>query len=246
MLVSSAKPVNFVRQIPRFTTKTLDLVDVVAGGDGFSGQRNRGIDPTTGKLGETQPVGFENGKWKFLVGDRRYHRVEQLPLVDGVFIPDGSRGSVQTDSAGHTYDGFAATSNETAGYVWAGGVVPSPPGDDNLRSIPAKLGGIDYSSPGHGVLFMHANKGITFDLGAIRRANPGCKLVRFHAAVGNTETARNRLAFVRRLLGARRRSIAHRRRGSTVATGVLGGGSARGQRPVPDIGGHRRRRRHRF
>ena len=40
---------------------------------------------------------------------------------------------------------------------------------------------------GHGLLFLHANKGMTFDLDAIRRANPGCKLLRFRAIAGNTE-----------------------------------------------------------
>ena len=32
---------------------------------------------------------------------------------------------------------------------------------------------------------MHANKAVTFDLDAIRRANPDQKLVRFRAAAGN-------------------------------------------------------------
>ena len=50
------------------------------------------------------------------------------------------------------------------------------------------MGGIDYASPGHGLLLLHANKGITFDLEAIRRANPGCRLLRFRAIAGNTET----------------------------------------------------------
>lgn len=49
------------------------------------------------------------------------------------------------------------------------------------------MDGIDYSSPGHGQLALCANKGITFDLAAIRRANPGFKLVRFRAVTGNTE-----------------------------------------------------------
>ena len=50
MLGPSAKPANFVRQIPKRTVKIFDLVDVVAGGDGFSGRRNRGIDPTNGQV----------------------------------------------------------------------------------------------------------------------------------------------------------------------------------------------------
>jgi hypothetical protein len=46
------------------------------------------------------------------------------------------------------------------------------------------LGGVDYSSPGHGMIALHTNKGITFDLDAIRRANPGYKLLRFRAVAG--------------------------------------------------------------
>ena len=37
------------------------------------------------------------------------------------------------------------------------------------------------------MLDLHANKGITFDLEAIRRANPGWKIVRFRSVAGNTD-----------------------------------------------------------
>ena len=40
-----------------------------------------------------------------LNGDGRYHRVGNLPFVDGVFIPSGA-GPVQLDSAGHTFCRF--------------------------------------------------------------------------------------------------------------------------------------------
>ena len=49
----------------------------------------------------------------------------------------------------------------------------------------SELGGIDYASPGHGMIALHANKGITFDLDAIRRANPGWRLVQFRAVAGD-------------------------------------------------------------
>ena len=51
--ISTARPPAFVREIPKRTIKTFDLVDVVAGGDGFSGRRNRGIDPTSGRIVDT-------------------------------------------------------------------------------------------------------------------------------------------------------------------------------------------------
>ena len=181
MLGPSAKPADFVREIPKRTIKVFDLVDVVAGGDGFSGRRNAGIDPT-GRA-TTTPSKTPRSAKDFLVGDGKYHRVEALPFVDGVFIPDGRRGPVQVDSAGHTFDVFPETSNELPGYLWAGGATRTKP------AYPAQsvLGGVDYASPGHGFIFLHANNGVTFALDAIRRANPGYRLLRFRATTGNTE-----------------------------------------------------------
>jgi hypothetical protein len=172
---------RFVRDISKhsgLTVKTFDLVDAVAGGDGFSGRRNRGIDPTTGRTVDALR------EVEVLLGDGRYHRAEGLPFVDGVFIPDGRRGPIQTDSAGHTFDEFGSAMNETWHCIWAGGVIPV---NDPRRTMSAVLGGVDYSSSDHGLLYMHANKGITFDLDAIRRANPGSRPVRFRASVGSTE-----------------------------------------------------------
>jgi hypothetical protein len=180
LLIPGAPSADFVRVLPQRTPKTLDLVDVVAGGNGFSGQRNRGIDPTTGRTVAAPP------QRRIMVGDGRYHRVEGLPFVDGVFIPDRLGHSIQTDSAGHAFDAFGTAFNETPHCIWAGGAIPTSAAG---QVVPAVLGDVDYSSSGHGLLYMHANKGITFDLDAIRHANPGYKLVRFHTVVGNTETA---------------------------------------------------------
>ncbi len=178
MLVASAKTADFTRRIPKVTYKMLDLVDVVAGGDGFSGRRNRGIDPTNGQADAMTPK--DTGPEAWFHGDGKYHRVEALPLVDGVFIPDGGKDAVQVDSAGNTFAGFPDTTSKTWKPVWAGGKLPI---DQSSR---ATLGGIDYAATPHCLLFMHANNGITFDLEAIRRANPGCKLLRFRAVAGNS------------------------------------------------------------
>ena len=48
ILETSANQPGFVRAIPEQKIKTFDLVDVVAGGDGFSGKRNASINPTNG------------------------------------------------------------------------------------------------------------------------------------------------------------------------------------------------------
>ncbi len=178
MLDKSTKAIHFVRTMPRPTIKYLDLVDVVAGGDGFSNRRNRGINPADGELTDKPPKDFH------IHSDGQYHRVAKQPLIDGVFIPD-PQGPVQVDSAGHKFSGLVASTNMTFGYIWAGGQVPTscPP------PVKTKMDEIDYSLPGHGLIFLHADKGITFDLEAIRRANPDCRLKRFLAAVGNTEIA---------------------------------------------------------
>ena len=178
VLTKSVKPVDFVRKIPLPTIKYLDLVDVVAGGDGFSGRRNRGIDPASGTMTDKPPQDYH------INSDGQYHRVAGQPLVDGVFIPN-AQGPVQVDSAGHTFGGVVVSASMTFGYIWAGGQVPTncPP------PVQTKLGEIDYALPGHGLIFLHADKGITFDLEAIRRANPKCKLKRFLATTGNTEVA---------------------------------------------------------
>ena len=184
VVVSAAQSAGFVRAIPKpkmSKIKTLDLVDVVAGGDGFSGRRNAGINPTNGRVTDIPPLFDEF----FLSGDKTYHRTTELRLVDGVFIPASGKEPTEVDSAGHTFAGWEnITGNQTYGYIWAGGKVPAAPG----VTLGTQLGEIDYATPGRGLIFLHANSGITFDLDAIRRANPGQRLMQFRAMTGNAET----------------------------------------------------------
>ena len=69
----------------------------------------------------------------------------------------------------------------------AGGVIPIPADNLHISKFSTTLAGVDYASSGHGLLFMHANKGITFDLNAVRQKHPGWKPIRFRAVGGNTE-----------------------------------------------------------
>lgn len=151
---------------------------MVAGGDGFSGKRNAGIHPLTGEVVTTPKA--EDGSF---YGDGQYHRVPERPFVDGVFVPDGRKGPVQVTSTGHRFDHFSNSHDTSAGYAWGGGIFPPPQG---MMTTPATLDGVDYSSSGHGVIYLHANKGITFDLEAIRRAVPTYGIVRFKAVGGCT------------------------------------------------------------
>ena len=184
----AVSPVAFVREVPKPTIKSLDLVDLLAGGNGFSKHRDRGIDPLNGKICKALPPPVLDIK-DYTVGDRKYHRVEGVQGVDGVFIPDGSAGPMTVDSAGHAFSGFPKTSNETTGYIWTGGVLHFSPPFEDLRTV---LGGVDFGTPDHAILYLQSNQGITFDLDAIRRANPGWKTTRFRATAGNTERASER------------------------------------------------------
>ena len=182
VLVSAAPPSRFVREIPAQGMKMFDLVDVVAGGNGFSGRRNHGIWPI-GKIPE-----IAADQWR-MDGDYSYHRVPKMPFVDGIFILDGGRGAVQVDSAGHRCGDFPKTDNYTVGTrpIWGGVGILKDEGNPKKTVWPTVLTylGVDYSKPGHGLLLIVPNQGITFDLEAIRRANPGYAITNLRSIVAN-------------------------------------------------------------
>ena len=106
-----------------------------------------------------------------------YHRVAGHPFIDGVFVPGISR---QIDSTGRAFADFGSTSGLSSFYIWALG--------KSVECGPSVLlDGVDYSQPGHGLLYMPANKGITFDLDVVRRENSGWKISQFRSVGGNAE-----------------------------------------------------------
>jgi hypothetical protein len=182
---AGALPQHFVRTLTP-ATGPLDVVDLVAGGDGTSGRRDRGIDVLTGASGTPPQV-------RTVTGHHQYVRVAERPVVDGCFVPNsgGAGAGVGIDSAGDAF-AFPPNNDRTFGLLWAGGLAPPPPSggeaDRGAVTSPdrAVLGGIDYSQNGHRFLSMHSNKGITLDLSAIRRLHPGAAPNRFRCVVGNT------------------------------------------------------------
>ena len=179
---------EFVRALPPPTA--LDLVDIVAGGDGLSTRRNREINPTNGRFGN-EPGGHDNivpGEATVFRADHQYHRVPGCQFIDGVFVVHGGNGPVQLDSAGHSFADFARNDGRTVNMIQAAGATPARPSawfTAKQNNLP-QLGGVDYSSIGHGVLEIRGNKGITFDLAAIRAAHPGYRLLSFAAVAGNS------------------------------------------------------------
>jgi hypothetical protein len=188
--VSEPTELHFVRFLPEHEMQ-INLVDVVAGGDALRGPQHLGIGLVDGR-----PVDHYGAP---AAGDGKYHRVDHLPYVDGVFIPDGGRGPVQIDSIGRTVE-FP----DTAGDCWGGGVMARRVKDEeSLPFIQLEFHGDNYgyvnwlhiaskprsiSPEGLGLLGMHSNCGITFDLHAIRAQHTNKKMTRFRATVGNLES----------------------------------------------------------
>lgn len=160
--------------------QNLSLASVVAGGDGFGGgQIASGIDPGTGEI-HSKGVQADNR-----AGDRDYHAVESYPAVDGVFTPNGQTGATLVSSGGHSFE-FPVTDH----YYWSD-ITAYPYGVELTTGVATR---IDVNGPGvqtsahSGLIFMHSNAGITFDLRAIRRQLGGLNIAGFKALCGVGKT----------------------------------------------------------
>jgi hypothetical protein len=168
------------------TPNTLDLLDIVAGGNGTGHHRERGIDPSTGM---EDPV-FMPG-WRG--GDRQYRRVAWHKLIDGVFVPSGGDDPVVVDSVGHTFGGFPRTGGNTWGSIWARGAEVKPIAKsggqekDHKFWVYAMGRGKQFTPNDRGLLGMLTNTGITFDLEAMRTLYRGALPTRFRTVAGVPE-----------------------------------------------------------
>lgn len=174
MMPATALPQDFVRDLAS-QSLPLDVADLVSGGDGLSHRRGGMIDASSGAAGWFNPIGE-------FAGDNVYHLVSSLPVVDGCFVPDGSAGDVQVDSAGHRVS-LPMTDGGSFAMIVGGNHLRTRPTSNPISTV---IGGVDYSKPGHWFLFLHANVGITFNLAAIRKLHPGLSVSRFRATVGNS------------------------------------------------------------
>lgn len=160
---------------------TISLADIVGGGSGFGdGMADGGINPLKGEFEVFSEVVRPSA------GPRGYQRIDSLPLIDGVFVPDGSDGPVQVSSEGHLFESCPATNGEfwqgIFNGAWQGGLAAGVP-KHSLR-----LEGVTYGAGRNEAIYMHANQGITFDLAALRKRVGGVHVRRFCAKAGISET----------------------------------------------------------
>jgi hypothetical protein len=174
---NGAVPQQFVRSLFNADVKTLDVTDLISGGDGSTHLRGIGINANAGSVGKfaAVPSRYSDGK---------YHGISHYPVLDGAFIPECSKGPMVVDSAGDKFD-FSPADGTSYDYIFTGGKIP-------WRwdaGLPTVLDGVDYSTPDHSILFMHANNALTLDIDAVRRLYPDRHVTAFRCRVGNSAVA---------------------------------------------------------
>jgi hypothetical protein len=156
--------------------RRISLADIVGGGNGFgTGVPDHGIDMLTG---EPMIVDRTNK----MAGGPDYIAVPSNPYVDGVFVPDGGQGPVQVSSTGIRFAECPDTNGGIYGHVFYGAWFIRPEEPEVGRYYFCQ-NGKEYGSSDAAVS-MHSNIGITFDLQAVRKDQPGLSLKRFSARCG--------------------------------------------------------------
>ncbi len=156
--------------------ESLSVVDLFCGGDGTTHRSGFGLNVSTAACGRLPQIARYHP-------DYVYHSISGIPVLDGCFVP-GNRRAVRIDSAGDVFT-FPAGANAGFFLLWAGHKFPTPP-DPRDKSMSPVLGGVNYSAPGHTLIYFHPNKGITLNLKAIRKMYPADKLTTFSAMLGNS------------------------------------------------------------
>ncbi len=160
--------------------KTIDLADIVGGGNGLgTGRINQGVHPVTGQFSNSAVAGFQAD------AVNRYVPVEGSRYIDGVFIPDGEKERIPISSRGHFFEGCPPTTGQFRTTIFNGARTRASAGGEQ-----AVLAGRQYGTKANPSLMLHANCGITFDLRALRQAI-GMPSANFSAQVGLSEPARN-------------------------------------------------------
>jgi hypothetical protein len=145
-------------QIAKLAGEGLELAKLIP--------EDSGIDVRNGSVTKAKLGYFRD------IQTNRLQKVESVPGVKWVFIPDG-KGKVSVDFKTEV-KGIPATS----GHFW-----------DTIANHPISaqrsttLGGTNFVAKGHSMLAMHANSGITFDLAKLREQS-GLKAMRLTGLVG--------------------------------------------------------------
>ncbi len=179
--------------IPQEKQSNVSLLDLVGGHDYYPHARIAGsIDPRSGYWGK--PPWMGTGKPKAIRGDTQFTSTPWNRMIDGVFIPRANAREMQIDSDGHVVH-LPPNRGTTWGPIWARRHTKIDRnkkiiadnhhdfwGGGTLESVHARL-----LNSQDGLLGLHANVGITFDLDAVRDVQ-NAELVEFRSILLNLGT----------------------------------------------------------
>ena len=162
----------FVREINPETSfvwrgQALDLADVVVGGNGFgTGQKSYGIDFNSGQLRAfDKRIDYRDLANKFIP-------VPGNAFIDGIFIPDGGVGEVIISSTGLVFQGCPDTDGTSVELFGCCGWISSDTGPYPILCRDFLLDNVQYGVSGASLIGLWGNRGITFNLEAMRKAMP--------------------------------------------------------------------------
>ncbi len=185
---------HFQRSFDRSTRILLDensvsLLDLIGGHDSTHTQIAGSIDPKTGYWG--RPPWMDPHRTKAQRGDTQFAQTDWNSMVDGVFIPRSNAREMQIDSDGHMVY-LPPNSGSTWGPIWARRRFDPIPeqalfsaahqgywGAGTLSQVVDRL-----QQTRDGLMGLHANVGITFNLDAVRESRSR-ELAYFKAIVAN-------------------------------------------------------------
>ncbi|HOK65475.1 MAG TPA: FecR domain-containing protein [Anaerohalosphaeraceae bacterium] len=160
--------------------KTLQLSDLILGGNGFGSAVLRQIefDPQTGKIVSNPVAGYRRGTGTFVP-------IPENPYLDGLFVPGSGAGDVVISSKGHTFRECPQTSG-----LYYSNIICFKDWTfyEPLQGIFEKTVKQFEES---GLLYFHSNMGLTVDLEAVRRIVPGLRLDSFSAYAGMIRMGQN-------------------------------------------------------
>ena len=107
-------------------------------------------------------------------------------FIDGVFVPQTSTSALKVTSLGHKLENCPDAYGSYYGKGIINGAIQAL--DTSLESG-ALLNGTQYGGNKKPAILMRRNKGVTFDLDAIRNDIPGSSIRMFTALCGISETA---------------------------------------------------------
>ncbi|MEM9346710.1 MAG: FecR domain-containing protein [Planctomycetota bacterium] len=169
----------------------LDIVDIVAGGNGLGGRSGMAIDLATGRFHTSEQIALlEREAWPRDTG-MTINPIEESAFIDSVFIIDRFSQKAKITSDGGEFEGFPTmpqtiNSSDANGFIQAtpANTVINPPSHPDYQRPFAQVGRQDLD--GHYVV-IHAGSGITFDLNALKSEHSGAGLARFKASALNIE-----------------------------------------------------------